>query len=712
MSISQSLPFFLAQFIRDYENDMNQTYSDVSDSIPDFHARIFQAIFTIIDKKPKYVVDLVKNKLLNRKKLSIKSSSSENDLNDECFLASPIRTYNNLSFDLIESEVCSLSSLLTIDDLYSVSKLVERDVIDYYDYNNMQCNVKKFIEYFFRCLKYEIEQTKSKQSLLQQQQQTTKQKQLNNKNNSNSNSNSNNNKGRMEIDSKEKETTNSNSNSNNDENDGPYCRKHSLRDETARMLEDNNKLRFEMVYNNSREESWIKLLALRDILRECLVRMPKQYLSRVLFNKKHRSLVAIRRVYENDEKEIKKQKRKQQEQLEQELLLSRQQEQEKARSNDNGNNDTVVNEDARDASVESSGSSFDEHEVKWTDVMQGNGYYVIPRKKKGNKELIKRGHGHGSASSNNGNSRENFVEFVFGGVCFRPFPERNFAEVVFLAIQSRFHIQGFGTRIMNHLKETLKSMNMFNILTYADNNAIEYFAKQGFHKCDEKFSQCCLKLLNPILFQNYIKHYEDATLMHCNLLYHRYYHIDTVPSFTNYNLNYCFLRESLDCQRKFLIEKLKHVSFSHVKRDGLEFNKKGKNGHGRVYKYLEIPGVSDTAWKPGDKIDTKLHTNSPLLELNAQLMIIWKKLHSSRHAWCFLEPVSTDTKYYHDIVRNPIDLSHMESKLINYQYFTHKQFENDFRVMIKNCFLFNASGSKYHRSAIKLEQLFNQLWQY
>ena len=75
---------------------------------------------------------------------------------------------------------------------------------------------------------------------------------------------------------------------------------------------------------------------------------------------------------------------------------------------------------------------------------------------------------------------------VFGGVCFRPFPERNFAEVVFLAISQNHQIKGFGTRLMNHLKQTLKKMGIYHIVTFADNNAIEYFAKQGFDivNCD------------------------------------------------------------------------------------------------------------------------------------------------------------------------------------------------------------------------------------
>jgi hypothetical protein len=43
-------------------------------------------------------------------------------------------------------------------------------------------------------------------------------------------------------------------------------------------------------------------------------------------------------------------------------------------------------------------------------------------------------------------------------------------------------MQGYGTRLMNHLKEAVKLDGLTNFLTYADNYAIGYFKKQGFTK--------------------------------------------------------------------------------------------------------------------------------------------------------------------------------------------------------------------------------------
>ncbi len=41
-------------------------------------------------------------------------------------------------------------------------------------------------------------------------------------------------------------------------------------------------------------------------------------------------------------------------------------------------------------------------------------------------------------------------------------------------------VKGFGTRLMNKLKDHCKEKKIEYFLTYADNNAIGYFKKQGF----------------------------------------------------------------------------------------------------------------------------------------------------------------------------------------------------------------------------------------
>jgi len=72
---------------------------------------------------------------------------------------------------------------------------------------------------------------------------------------------------------------------------------------------------------------------------------------------------------------------------------------------------------------------------------------------------------------------------VIGGITYRPFKGRQFAEIVFCAISSDQQVKGYGAHLMSHLKDYVKATSdVMHFLTYADNHAIGYFKKQGFTK--------------------------------------------------------------------------------------------------------------------------------------------------------------------------------------------------------------------------------------
>uniref|UniRef100_A0A0A9YXB3 Histone acetyltransferase GCN5 n=1 Tax=Lygus hesperus TaxID=30085 RepID=A0A0A9YXB3_LYGHE len=97
---------------------------------------------------------------------------------------------------------------------------------------------------------------------------------------------------------------------------------------------------------------------------------------------------------------------------------------------------------------------------------------------------------------------------VIGGICFRPFYEQKFAEIVFCAIMSTEQEKGYGTRIMNHLKEHVKTEGIEYFLTYADNSATGYFKKQGFSR---------VLSMVPNRWKGFVKDYDGATLMECRI---------------------------------------------------------------------------------------------------------------------------------------------------------------------------------------------------
>jgi histone acetyltransferase len=60
-----------------------------------------------------------------------------------------------------------------------------------------------------------------------------------------------------------------------------------------------------------------------------------------------------------------------------------------------------------------------------------------------------------------------------------PNHSQKFGEIAFCAITADEQVKGYGTRLMNHLKQHARDVDgLTHFLTYADNNAVGYFIKQ------------------------------------------------------------------------------------------------------------------------------------------------------------------------------------------------------------------------------------------
>lgn len=189
-----------------------------------------------------------------------------------------------------------------------------------------------------------------------------------------------------------------------------------------------------------------------------------------------------------------------------------------------------------------------------------------------------------------------------GGICFRPFHSQSFAEIVFLAVTSDEQVKGFGTLLMNALKEYVKPEGIDYFLTYADNYAIGYFKKQGFTK---------FQTMPRDQWTGYIKSYDGGTLMECEL-----YH----------NVNYRALLSMLKCQLSVLDDKVKTMSYSLVEYDGLTAFQEGRKN----VPISDIPGVQKAGWKPPARQSSRMSFGvvqpSPLSDLQARLGAIIKVL--------------------------------------------------------------------------------------
>uniref|UniRef100_A0A8C9Y9J3 Histone acetyltransferase n=1 Tax=Sander lucioperca TaxID=283035 RepID=A0A8C9Y9J3_SANLU len=254
---------------------------------------------------------------------------------------------------------------------------------------------------------------------------------------------------------------------------------------------------------------------------------------------------------------------------------------------------------------------------------------------------------------------------VIGGICFRMFPSQGFTEIVFCAVTSNEQVKGYGTHLMNHLKEYHIKHEILNFLTYADEYAIGYFKKQGFSK-DIKVPKA--------KYVGYIKDYEGATLMGCELN-------PSIP-YTEFSV--------IIKKQKEIIKKLIERKQAQIRKvyPGLSCFKEGV----RQIPIESIPGIRRKEMKDPDQLYSTLKT---ILQVPDPLLKISALIH-------------TQTLFLPDYFTFFLltDLKTMSERLKSRYYTTRKLFMADMQRIFTNCREYNPPESEYYKCANLLEKFF------
>jgi histone acetyltransferase len=319
---------------------------------------------------------------------------------------------------------------------------------------------------------------------------------------------------------------------------------------------------------------------------------------------------------------------------------------------------------------------------------------------------------------------------IIGGICYRPFSSQRFAEIVFCAVTSTEQGKGYGKLIMSYLKEHVKNEGIDYFLTYADNYAIKYFAKQAFSKTIT---------MHHDRWRNWIKDYDGATLMECGIIK---------------EVNYVLINEIVKKQQVALVERIKNVSpsfreYSFGEKIQQEYqqqellNQQNNNNTASTntsttttsttnsddpssssstrpnpsvfpIPLTSIPGAEKFAIQiqtyppprytsfPSSSSDTSNnHQNRiPFLILTAKLSAILTKLTQSPDSWPFRSPVDrTVVVDYYNVISHPMDLTTMQSKLNNGIYIDSTLFEQDVALISHNCKVYNGPQTTYFKHA-------------
>lgn len=269
---------------------------------------------------------------------------------------------------------------------------------------------------------------------------------------------------------------------------------------------------------------------------------------------------------------------------------------------------------------------------------------------------------------------------VVGGITYRPFNERGFAEIVFCAISSTEQVRGYGAHLMNHLKDYVKNTSPIKyFLTYADNYAIGYFKKQGFTK---------EVTLDKKVWMGYIKDYEGGTLMQCSML----------PK-----IRYLDAAKILLLQEAALRRKIRSKSQSHIIRAGLEHFNDIDNI--KPIDPMSIPGLKEAGWTPEMDELAQRPKRGPHYAIMQNILT---ELQNHAAAWPFLQPVNREeVPDYYNFIKEPMDLSTMEIKLESNKYDKMEDFIYDVRLVCNNCRMYNGENTSYFKYANRLEKFFN-----
>ncbi|KAJ3270465.1 histone acetyltransferase [Terramyces sp. JEL0728] len=234
---------------------------------------------------------------------------------------------------------------------------------------------------------------------------------------------------------------------------------------------------------------------------------------------------------------------------------------------------------------------------------------------------------------------------VLGGITYKPFINGGFAEIVFCAIDTTCQVQGYGSRLMSHVKDHVKvAHGTKHFLTYADNYAIGYFKKQGFTTDIT---------LEKSLWMGYIKDYEGGTIMQA------------------------------------VFKKIRDHTMAHIVHKNNLFD----NGEESLDP-SKIPGLREAGWMP----NASHLSYRPTPRQRSPLYIFMKKLldelHENTHSWPFVEPVAGVPDYY-DIIKSPMDLRTLNDNIEANKYNTLDEFTADVNLIWNNCRTYNQDGSTY-----------------
>lgn len=269
---------------------------------------------------------------------------------------------------------------------------------------------------------------------------------------------------------------------------------------------------------------------------------------------------------------------------------------------------------------------------------------------------------------------------VMAGICARVFTVEEFLEIVFCAVDSTLQQRGYGRLVMNYLKMVSQCHGYYDLLTCADNEAVEYFKKQGFN--DKAIR------MDPKRWVGRIKDYDGVTLVHCII----YPEIDymNLAAIVQKQINFTEERVGKRMHPSLFKDSERWVPY---KQAPLYLNRS----------LVSIVKETDTRKRRSEESSLLKDYDERMETLRLKLLDVLDKLEQDeRFGSVFAMPVTEDiAQGYFDIITKPMDFYTIRRRLTRFRDYYKKpeMFKADIELMVSNCKQFNQSDQIYYKCA-------------
>lgn len=360
---------------------------------------------------------------------------------------------------------------------------------------------------------------------------------------------------------------------------------------------------------------------------------------------------------------------------------------------------------------------------------------------------------------------------IIGSVCYHPCFERKLVEIVFFAIDSDFHINGYGTFLFNCFKEITKVQYLLYLKIH------ENFKSKNFIITDLSifdnielidFKKLEIQYFLPVeqIINSNVSNKKDIGLSIGQAPYFE------KMNFSNQGTDLISKEEienkatqlnnehKVDSQDKYDLESLYLLTYADnsaigfFKKQGFSLNPKSRDwiGYTKDYEggtlmecklhnsinYLRKKDIIDSL---RDKIFSEMKSvnefhilrtvnekenfRSILDEFKEKSTYSLRKkedflkdflhflictLQTHPSSWPFLEPVSVkDVPDYFDVVKHPMDMSLMYKKTRIDAYKNVLEFSSDLNLMCDNCMSYNGPDTQYYKCAESIKNAYFNL---